>query len=241
MTFSVLVVDDDPTITDVVSRYLDRAGYSVTTAADGPAALLAVATGHPDLVVLDLMLPGMSGLDVCRSLRATSTVPILMLTALAEAADRIVGLEFGADDYLAKPFDPRELVLRVEAILRRVGGAVQPSADVLTDGGLVVDLSAHAATLDGAELSLTAREFDLLAHLMRHPREALSRAQLLRDVWGWSYGDESTVTVHVRRLREKVEADPTAPRRLVTVWSVGYRYDPIDEPAAAPTPSGDPR
>ncbi|MDQ1702947.1 MAG: hypothetical protein QOF57_2199 [Frankiaceae bacterium] len=249
MAFHVLVVDDDPTITDVVSRYLTRAGYVVSSAADGPGALMLVRTAQPDLVVLDLMLPGMSGLEVCRALRATSTVPVLMLTALAEAADRIVGLEFGADDYLAKPFDPRELVLRVEAILRRVGGPVPPSADVLHDGGLVVDLPAHSATLDGEDLSLTAREFDLLAHLMRHPREALSRGQLLRDVWGWSYGDESTVTVHVRRLREKVEADATAPRRLVTVWSVGYRFDPVGEETAAtevagdagPAPVGEPR
>ena len=205
-------------------------GFVVSTAADGPTALDLVRRTQPDLVVLDLMLPGMSGLDVCRKLRATSTVAVLMLTALAEAADRIVGLEFGADDYLAKPFEPRELVLRVEAVLRRVSaGTARPSSDVLRDGELVVDLPAHSATLAGADLSLTAREFDLLAHLMRNPREALSREQLLRDVWGWTYGDESTVTVHVRRLREKIEADVAVPRRLVTVWGVGYRFDPAEE------------
>ena len=227
MASHVLVVDDDPTITDVVSRYLTKAGFIVSTAADGPSALSLVRSAQPDLVVLDLMLPGMSGLEVCRELRATSTVAVLMLTALAEAADRIVGLEFGADDYLAKPFEPRELVLRVEAVLRRVqAGTVRPPSDVLKDGNLVVDLPAHSATLDGAELSLTAREFDLLAHLMRNPREAMSRDQLLKDVWGWSYGDESTVTVHVRRLREKIETDVAVPRRLVTVWGVGYRFDP---------------
>ncbi|MDQ1682959.1 MAG: hypothetical protein QOH99_1500 [Frankiaceae bacterium] len=241
MSSHVLVVDDDPTITDVVSRYLTKAGFVVSTAADGPSALDLVRRTQPDLVVLDLMLPGMSGLEVCRELRATTTVAVLMLTALAEAADRIVGLEFGADDYLAKPFEPRELVLRVEAVLRRVtAGTVRPASDVLSDGDLVVDLPAHSATLAGAELSLTAREFDLLAHLMRNPREALSREQLLRDVWGWSYGDESTVTVHVRRLREKIEADVALPRRLVTVWGVGYRFDPTEDVSAAEL-SQDPR
>ena len=231
----VLVVDDDATITDVVARYLTRSGFDVTTAPDGISALQLVETEAPDLIVLDLMLPGMSGLDVCRTLRATQTVPILMLTALADAADRIVGLEFGADDYLTKPFDPRELVLRVEAILRRTAApAAPPSSDVLRDGGLVVDLAAHTAVLDDLDLALTTREFDLLVHLMRHPGSALGRTQLMNDVWGWSFGDDSTVTVHIRRLREKIEPVGDGPRRIVTVFGVGYRFDPVGETATAP-------
>ena len=226
----VLVVDDDATIRDVVSRYLERAGHEVLVARDGPSALQLVATARPDLVVLDLMLPGMGGLEVCRRLRSTTPVPVVMVTARTEEEDRIVGLELGADDYVGKPFSPRELVLRVEAVLRRSGAA--PGGGSVADGDLVVDLAAHEARRGGVPLTLTAREFDLLAFLVQHPRTAYTRQDLLREVWDWSFGDESTVTVHVRRLREKVEEDPSDPRRIVTVWRVGYRFDP--QPAREP-------
>jgi DNA-binding response OmpR family regulator len=229
-TGRILVVDDDPTVADVVARYLLRDGHDVECVADGRVALARARESPPDLVVLDLMLPGMNGLEVCRRLRETSPVPVVMLTALGEETDRLVGLETGADDYVTKPFSPRELALRVRSVLRRARGAVSPpspsDAGIIEDGGLVVDVGAHAVTLRGTELALTAREFDLLAFLMRHPRQAFTRDQLLERVWGWSFGDSSTVTVHVRRLREKIEADPTAPRRIVTVWGIGYRYEP---------------
>jgi len=200
----------------------------VTEAADGAAALEAIRARSADLVVLDLMMPGVDGIEVCRRLRQDGNdVPVIMLTALGSEQERVVGLEIGADDYVTKPFSPRELVLRVDSILRRT--ASDPAADipdVLTDGDLVVDATRHSVTLDGRALSLTVREFDLLRYLVAHPGEALSRDDLLREVWGWTIGDQSTVTVHVRRLREKVEPDPTNPTRLVTVWGVGYRWEP---------------
>lgn len=222
----VLVVDDDVMVRDVVGRYLGRAGYTVTVAGDGEEALRAAESRPPDLVVLDLMLPGLPGLEVCRRLRAAGPVPVVMLTALGEEEDRIAGLELGADDYITKPFSPRELVLRVASVLRRARFA-QPVTQLppVTDGGLIVDIAGRRAVLDGQELALTVREFDLLAFLIRHPGRAFSRSELLERVWGWTFGDHSTVTVHVRRLREKVEADPTVPRRIATVWGVGYRYD----------------
>ena len=222
----VLVVDDDPTVSDVVRRYLERAGYAVTLCADGLSALTAYERDRPDLVVLDLMLPGLNGLEVCRRLRtADSGLPIVMLTALGEESDRVLGLELGADDYLTKPFSPRELVLRVQSVLRRSLARPTPAPETLTDAGLVVDVAPRIARLDGAELALTVREFDLLVYLMRHPGRAFKRGELLEAVWGWTFGDQSTVTVHVRRLREKVEVDPAEPRRIVTVWGVGYRYE----------------
>jgi len=225
MSPRVLVVDDDVTIRDVVRRYLEGAGHEVDVAGDGPTALHLVATEAPDIVVLDLMLPGMGGLEVCRRLRELAPVPVVMVTARTQEEDRIVGLELGADDYVGKPFSPRELVLRVEAVLRR-SGVTAPPGGVVTDGDLVVDLAAHEARRGGEPLLLTAREFDLLAFLVQHPRTAYTRQDLLRAVWDWSFGDESTVTVHVRRLREKIEDDPSAPSRIVTVWRVGYRFDP---------------
>ncbi|MEV4542295.1 response regulator transcription factor [Micromonospora echinaurantiaca] len=230
MTQRVLVVDDDRTVSDVVCRYLEHAGYQVDHVGDGAAALAAVAAEPPDLVVLDLMLPVLDGLEVCRRLRSRPDgVPIVMLTARGDEADRILGLQLGADDYLGKPFSPRELVLRVRSVLRRAGGEPAGTVpQVLTDGGLEVLTGPRVARLHGRELALTLREFDLLAHLMRHPARAFRRAELLERVWGWSFGDESTVTVHVRRLREKVETDPADPRRIVTVWGVGYRYQPTD-------------
>ena len=222
----VLVVDDDPTVREVVIDYLRAAGHEVSEAVDGAAALEAVRGAGPDLVVLDVMMPGIDGLEVCRRLRRQGDVPIVLLTALGSEQDRVVGLEIGADDYVTKPFSPRELVLRVDSILRRSnGGGDTDLPPVLTDGGLVVDRSRRLVTLDGEETPLTGREFDLLVFLMSRPGVAFSRDDLLQQVWGWSFGDQSTVTVHVRRLREKVEADPTTPARLLTVWGVGYRWE----------------
>jgi DNA-binding response OmpR family regulator len=223
----VLVVDDDPTVSDVVRRYLEQDGFRVRLAADGLAALAAVAAETPDLVVLDLMLGGIDGLEVCRRLRRElPDLPVVMLTALGEEADRVVGLEVGADDYVTKPFSVRELVLRVRSVLRRAAPSTEDNRPVLHDGDLTADTGRRIAELGGRPLALTVREFDLLEFLMRHPARAWSRAQLLEQVWGWRFGDQSTVTVHVRRLREKIEADPAVPIRLLTVWGVGYRYEP---------------
>jgi DNA-binding response OmpR family regulator len=224
-----MVVDDDATLADVVGRYLMRDGHQVECVANGHDALHRIAAEPPDLVVLDLMLPGIGGLAVCRRLRARWPIPVVMLTALGEVTDRVAGLETGADDYVTKPFSPRELALRVRSVLRRArgGGLPQPPArGALKDGNLVIDQAAHLATLDENVLSLTSREYDLLVYLLQHPRQAFSREQLLVHVWGWEFGDTSTVTVHIRRLREKIELDPTAPQRIVTVWGVGYRYEP---------------
>jgi len=222
----VLVVDDDPTVSDVVRRYLERAGLAVTLAADGPAGLRSYEADRPDLVVLDLMLPGLDGLEVARRLRSRADeVPIIMLTALGEEADRVLGLQIGADDYITKPFSPRELVLRAQSVLRRAARAAPAPAETLVDGDLEVDVSRRLARRRGQELALTVREFDLLVFLMRHPGRAFKRAELLEQVWGWSFGDQSTVTVHMRRLREKVEDDPAHPRRILTVWGVGYRWE----------------
>jgi DNA-binding response OmpR family regulator len=223
----VLVVDDDPTVSDVVRRYLDQAGCVVSLAGDGPAALAEAARQRPDLVVLDLMLPGMDGLEVCRRLRAhLGDVPVIMLTALGEEVDRVAGLEVGADDYVTKPFSPRELVLRAQSVLRRTAPTRAVPEPPLADGDLTVDPARRTATRAGTTLALTVREFDLLTYFMRHPGRVLRRDELLESVWGWTFGDQSTVTVHVRRLREKVEDDPADPRRILTVWGVGYRYEP---------------
>jgi DNA-binding response OmpR family regulator len=234
----VLVVDDDTTVREVVVSYLRAAGHDVDEAGDGEAALAAVRARPADLVVLDLMLPGIDGLEVCRRLRTSSDVPVIMLTALGTEQDRVAGLELGADDYVTKPFSPRELVLRVDSILRRAPGGPPGLPALVEDGDLVVDHARREARLGGAPLALTGREFDLLHFLVAHPGVAYSRDDLLQQVWGWSIGDQSTVTVHVRRLREKVEADPTTPARLLTVWGVGYRWEPAppdrtDGPAGA--------
>ncbi len=223
----VLVVDDDPTVSDVVRRYLEQDGCRVRLAFDGPDALAAVAEEVPDLVVLDLMMPGIDGLEVCRRLRRDlPDLPVVMLTALGEEADRVTGLEVGADDYVTKPFSPRELILRIRSVLRRVAPAAVAGPTMLTDGDLVADTSRRIAHLGGKPLALTVREFDLLVFLLRNPARAWSRADLLDRVWGWQFGDQSTVTVHVRRLREKIEPDPATPRRILTAWGVGYRYEP---------------
>ncbi|GAB3159630.1 response regulator transcription factor [Myceligenerans halotolerans] len=262
----VLVVDDDRTVAEVVVAYLERAGIDADHAADGRAALESAVATPPDAVVLDLMLPGIDGLEVCRRLRRRRPdLPVLMLTARGEEEDRVLGLEIGADDYVTKPFSARELTLRVQALLRRAArpgrpregdrdtparaggragerpdsseGAEQGSGtlpghgtstsdgDVLRDGDLVLDAGAHRVTRGGREFSLTTREFDLLRWFLRNPGQVHDRPGLMREVWGWEFGDQSTVTVHVRRLREKVEADPSRPERLVTVFGVGYRWD----------------
>jgi DNA-binding response OmpR family regulator len=217
-------VDDDPTVSDVVCRYLERSGYDVALSTDGLGALAEYGRRRPDLIILDLILPVMDGLEVCRRLRAAvHPPPIIMLTALGEEQDRITGLQLGAEDYVTKPFSPRELVLRTQAVLRRA--EPQPVQETLVDGDLVLDRARRVARLAGRELALTVREFDLLAFFMTHPGVAFRRAELLEAVWGWVFGDQSTVTVHVRRLREKVERDPATPTRLHTVWGVGYRYE----------------
>ncbi len=224
----VLIVEDDPTVAEVVARYLLREGYQVEAVADGAVGLERALADLPDLVVLDLMLPSLGGLELCRRLRAVAPVPVIMLTARGEEADRIAGLELGADDYVAKPFSPRELTARVKAVLRRAAAQLVPAEEpaMLALAGLEVDVVAHEARLHGALVDLTAKEFDLLVHLMRHPRRAFRREELLEAIWGFSYGDTSTVTVHVRRLREKIEVDASAPRLVCTVRGVGYRFEP---------------
>ena len=223
----VLLVEDDPTVAEVLVAYLERAGYEVRWEDDGARGLEAALGDEPDLVVLDLMLPSLDGLEVCRRLRATAPTPVIMLTARGEEEDRIVGLELGADDYLAKPVSPRELVARVRAVLRRSQEPRVPSvgAKVLVAGDLHVDVAARVTTIAGRTVELTVREFELLVFLMERPRVAFRRDELLEHVWGYTYGDPSTVTVHVRRVREKIEVDPSNPTRLSTVWGVGYRWD----------------
>lgn len=226
----ILVVDDEEAIREVLAQYLRRAGFVVLEAADGPTALRIATTTPPDLLILDLMLPGMDGLAVCRQLRETLAAPILMLTARSEEDDTLDGFRAGADDYVTKPFSPREVVMRAQAIMRRVEATTAPAMaldDTLIFGELVIKPQLRQAERDGASLDLTAREFDLLRFLASHPRQVFSRQQLLDQVWGYDYfGDPSTVTVHIRRLREKVERDPAEPARLKTVWGVGYKFEP---------------
>ena len=227
-TQRVLVIEDDPTVAEVVSRYLTREGYSVVVSADGSSGLRDALASPPDLVVLDLMLPGLSGVEVLGELRKTTPVPVIMLTALSREVDRVSGLELGADDYVAKPFSPRELTARVKAVLRRATGMIESQAGppVVTAGDLELDASTHQVSRNGEPIELTAREFNLLAHFMRNPMHVFRREELLEQVWGFSYGDTSTVTVHVSRLREKVEADPGSPKYIRTVRGFGYRFVP---------------
>jgi DNA-binding response OmpR family regulator len=227
----VLVVEDDPTVREVVVRYLERAGIVVTAVGDGESALVEAAQRWPDLVVLDLMLPQLDGLEVCRRLRATAPVAVIMLTARGDEDDRVMGLELGADDYVSKPFSPRELTARVQAVLRRAGGAnsftPEPDPpDEIVAGDISIDVRAREVRRHGEHVMLTAREFDLLVFLASRPRRVVTRAELLEHVWGYTYGDTSTLTVHVRRIRGKIEADPGNPVHVLTVWSVGYRWDP---------------
>lgn len=225
----VLVVDDEPMVREVLARYLERDGFEVEAAADGERALAAFDARRPDLVLLDLMLPRVDGFEVFRRIRARGASPVIMITARGEVTDRIVGLETGADDYVAKPFSPAEVVARVRAVLRR--GATAPAEDatdeVLRFDGLEIDPRSREARAGGRAISLTPREFDLLHFLATHPRTVFSRYRLLDELWDVAFdGDPATVTVHIRRLREKVEADPSRPRHLVTVWGAGYRFEP---------------
>ena len=229
---SVLVVDDEPTIAEVVARYLERAGYETRVAGDGPLAVQLAGARRPDLVVLDLMLPGIDGLEVMRRLRALGNggererIAIILLTAKGEESDRVIGLRLGADDYVVKPFSPAELVARVDAVLRRAEPSPEQAA-AIDLGWLVIEPGARRVTVHGEDVALTQREFDLLSFLARNPGHVFSRDQLMDAVWRFSfYTNTSTVTVHVRRLRAKIEPEPAEPRHLQTVWGVGYRFQP---------------
>ncbi|QIK63163.1 response regulator transcription factor [Leucobacter viscericola] len=220
----VLIIDDDATVREVAATYLRKAGFLVDTASDSFSGLEAIQSVRPDLIVLDRMLPGIDGIEVCKRIRSESSTSIIMLTALGASENRIEGLEAGADDYLSKPFSPRELVLRVQSVLRRSLEQFSPEAPFAL-GPFWLDSSARIVQRDGVELELSIREFDLFAFFLKHPRQTFDRPTLLRAVWGWEHGDLSTVTVTMRRLREKIEQDPAHPVLLVTVWGVGYRLD----------------
>jgi DNA-binding response OmpR family regulator len=223
---TVLVVDDEPIVRDVVVRYLQRDGFDTLEAADGDAARALIESASPHLVVLDVMLPGTDGLALCRWIRSRGELPVIMLTARGEEADRIVGLELGADDYVTKPFSPRELAVRVRTVLRRTAQAALPN-ERLDLGRLVIDARTREVTVEDRQLRLTAKEFDLLFFLASHPRQVFSRDQLMDRVWGYAAAlDTGTVTVHVQRLRSKIEPDPKSPKQLETVWGVGYRFVP---------------
>ncbi len=225
----VLVVDDEPMVREVLARYLQKEGFAVSTAEDGQQALDAFAADRPDLVLLDLMLPRVDGYEVFERIRSEAPTPVIMLTARGEETDRVVGLDLGADDYVTKPFSPREVVSRVRAVLRRTGtGEPAPAApDVFVFPGLEVDTARREVRRDGEIVKVTRKEFDLLAYLAARPGVTLTREELLDDVWDFAWdGDAATVTVHVRRLREKIEDDPSDPKRLLTVWGIGYRLEP---------------
>ena len=223
---TVLVVDDEPIVRDVVVRYLEHDGFDTLIAGDGDSARALIEEREPALVVLDVMLPGTDGLSLCRWIRERSNMPVILLTARGEETDRIVGLELGADDYVTKPFSPRELSARVRAVLRR-SDPTAPARETVSFGDVELDTSARQVRKTGLPIELTMREFDLLSFLASHPRQVFSRDQLMDRVWGYASAvDTGTVTVHVRRLREKIESDPRQPRHLATVWGVGYRLDP---------------
>lgn len=223
----VLVVDDEPTVREVLCAYLDRGGFDVAEAADGPAALRAVRDQRPDLVLLDLMLPEIDGISVLTEIRQDSSVPVIVLTALADEGDRVLGLELGADDYVVKPFSPREVTARVKAVLKRASSQDRPT-DRLDFDGLSIDGATREVKVGGLEVELTPKEFDLLSFLAASPRQVFSRGQLLEHVWGSSreWQDPSTVTVHIGRIRQKIEPNPNQPRWVSTVWGVGYRFEP---------------
>jgi DNA-binding response OmpR family regulator len=226
---TILIVDDEPIVREVVAQYLRQEGFSVEAAADGHEALRAFARARPDLVLLDLMLPGVDGLEVCRLIRGQSNIPIIMLTAKGDEIDTVIGLGVGADDYVAKPFSPRELVARIKAVLRRAASQPIASAegDPIRHGALTIRPDRRQVEIAGRPVELTAREFDLLEFLARHPGQVFTREDLLDKVWDWAFaGDSGTVTVHVRRLRAKIEADPERPRYVKTVWGVGYKFEP---------------
>lgn len=233
VTEEILVVDDEASVVEVVSLYLEREGFEVRQARDGREALAQLRQRKPALVVLDLMLPHVDGLEIMRSLRREEeVVPVIMLTARSQETDRIYGLELGADDYVTKPFSPAELVARVKAVLRRAKGAPPAGEDgqqqMLRYGPLAIDPKKRLVEKDGEEVELTATEFNLLWFMARHPRQVFSRHQLLENIWGFSdYVDPSTITVHIRRLREKIEENPSEPQWLLTVWGVGYKFEPV--------------
>jgi len=226
MAKKILVVDDEPTLVATLRYNLEREGYQVATAPDGESALSVARTDRPDLIILDLMLPGLSGLEVCRVLRRETTSPILMLTAKVEEVDKVVGLELGADDYVTKPFGMRELLARVRALLRRAETPPGDRAEAMTSGGLEVDTQRRQASRDGEPLPLKPKEFELLAFFMRNRGRAFTREELLNQIWGYGFaGDTRTVDVHMRWLREKIEDVPAKPTRLITVRGVGYRFE----------------
>ena len=222
----VLVVDDEPMVREVVTAYLERDGFRVRCASTGPEALAMLKSTPPDLVVLDVMLPGIDGLEILRLLRASTDVPVILLTARTEETDRVIGLELGADDYVVKPFSPRELAARVRSVLRRVNR--EPGKPRLEYDGITIDAVTRTVSMEGKAVELTPKEFDLLAFLAASPRQVFSRGQLLEQVWGSSleYQDPSTITVHIRRLRQKLEDRPDEPRWLRTMWGVGYKFEP---------------
>ncbi|CAN5346286.1 response regulator transcription factor [soil metagenome] len=223
---TVLVVDDEPIVREVVVRYLEREGFETLEAGDGNTARGMLEEQTPDLVILDVMLPGTDGLELCRWIRGRSALPVILLTARGEEADRIVGLDLGADDYVAKPFSPRELVARVRAVLRR-SDTESSAPHRLAFEGLELDAETREVRRDGRELRLTMKEFEVLWFLASHPRKVFSRDQLMSRIWGYEAAlDTGTVTVHIRRLREKIEENPSRPRYLQTVWGVGYRFTP---------------
>jgi DNA-binding response OmpR family regulator len=224
----VLVVDDEPTVREVVAGYLRRDGHDVAEAGDGHVALELLDADPPDLVVLDMMLPGVNGLDILRRIRSNGDVPVIMLTARAEESDRVAGLELGADDYVVKPFSPRELAARVNGVLRRTNARTNTARGPIVHGELTIDPLSRQVVLGGSAIEMTPKEFDVLAFLASSPRQVFSRAQLLESVWQSSpdWQDPATVTVHVRRIRNKIEDDPEHPRWISTVWGVGYRFEP---------------
>ena len=223
----MLVVDDEPMVREVVVTYLERDGFTVREASDGRSALSAIEEFPPDLVVLDVMLPKIDGFSVLGQVRRHSDVPVILLTARTEEPDRVLGLELGADDYVVKPFSPRELAARVRTVLRRAGGTAQ-TPDRISYPGIEIDGATREVLIDGKGVDLTPKEFDLLAFLAASPRQVFSRGQLLEQVWASSseWQDPSTVTVHIRRLRQKIEQDPERPRWITTTWGVGYRFEP---------------
>ena len=228
----ILVVDDEPSIREVVSLYLEQMGFAPTVVGDGQSALDILRTDPPDLLILDVMLPGVDGYEITRQVRANSEIPIILLTARNDEIDRILGLELGADDYVVKPFSPRELVSRVKAVLRRTQQAPAPPGgdQPVTVGSMRIDPRTRQVTVEGKEIALTVKEFDLLWMFVSNPQQVFNRSQLLDRVWGVAeFIDASTVTVHVRRLREKIEEDPSNPRHIITVWGVGYRFEPGEQ------------
>ncbi|HBV25126.1 MAG TPA: DNA-binding response regulator [Acidimicrobiaceae bacterium] len=228
---SILVVDDEPVFIEALTISLEREGFGVIAAADGPAALKAISEKDPDLILLDVMLPGMSGIDVCREIRKSSSVPVIMVTAKGEEIDAVVGLEVGADDYITKPYRLRELIARIRAILRRSENSPKEdettsNSEVLVEGAVRLDLERHELSVDGELVSLALREFELLSYLMENSGRVVTRESLMQNVWGWDYiGDTKTIDVHVKRLRSKIESDPSAPLRISTIRGVGYRYE----------------